>query len=219
MSPVTSPTTNAPDRAEIARRKALRRRHLLQRQTIIFGTIVTLLALSGVLALGVYLRVIPPPFDEGFYDAEAAGVEGDIVPCPAEGALPIAYGDITANVYNGAGTAGLAGGVATALQNTGVLTAYIANYAEGEYDGVVLIEAGRTGVASAYTVATLFPNSTIQFDPSRTDATIDIVLGTGYESMNDPAAIALDPTMPLAGAEGCTPYTQLPDPLATQEPA
>lgn len=216
---MTTPTTNAPDRAEIARRKALRRRHLVQRQTIIFGSIIAVMAVLGIASLAVYVQGAPSPFDRDFYNPDAGAVAQDVVPCPAEGALPVPYAEITANVYNGASTTGLAGRIATALQNAGVLTAHIANNPEGDYDGVVLIRAGRGGVSAAYSVAALFPDSVVMLDPTRGDATIDVVLGRGYESMNDPAEATPDPALPLVGSEGCTPYAQLPDPLTAQEAA
>ncbi|GMA30092.1 LytR C-terminal domain-containing protein [Litorihabitans aurantiacus] len=85
----------------------------------------------------------------------------------------------------------------------GVLIGTTANYAGGTYPGSTLIVTGNGGVSQAYTLAALFPNTEILFDPARTDAVIDLVLGDGYEAMNDPATSTLDPATPLVGLEGC----------------
>lgn len=205
-------------RAEALRRKALRRRHLLQRQTIIFGSIVALLAIAGLAAAGVYLGVLTPPFERGFTDTSTDGEAEVIVPCPADGALPVALNTITVNVYNGGSTTGLAGTIAAALQNAGVLTAQIDNYTAG-YAGATLIVTGREGVDAAYSVAALFPGATIELDPTRSDAVVDVILGAGYQQMNDPATATLDPTLALVGLEGCTAFTELPDPPAAGDAA
>lgn len=205
-------TTQALD--ESARRRTLRRRHLLQRQTIIFGSIMLVLAATGLAALGVFLGILPPPFDADFTDTSTPEVAEDITPCPPDGALPVAWPQITTNVYNGSSTTGLAGSIATSLQASGVLMVNVANYPNGSYDGATLLVTGVNGVASAYTLAAVFPGAVIQFDPLRTDTTVDVVAGAAYQPLLDPASNTPDPATPLTPREGCTPFTQLPVPSA-----
>lgn len=188
---------------DVARGKTLRRRHLLQRQTIVFGTLAVILIATGLAGLGVFLGILPSPFDREFTDLRAQEEAAQFTPCPAAGALPVGYDQITANVYNGTTRSGLAGSVSQAISGVGVVIGTTANYAAGTYPGTALIVTGGDGVTQAYTLAALFPGTEILYDPARTDATIDLVLGEGYENMNDPAVSSLDPATPIVGLEGC----------------
>ncbi|WP_454296357.1 LytR C-terminal domain-containing protein [Salana multivorans] len=201
---------------EAARRKSLRRRHLLQRQTIIFGSLTVILVALALAALGVFLNILPAPFDPDFTNDNAQVDTGPVVPCPAEGALPVEWSGITTNVYNGTTRGGLAGATAEALRATGVVTAIEANYPHGSYDGTVLITTGVEGISSAYSIAPLFPAYEILFDGTKTDGVIDVVVGRQFEAMT-PDASPLDPAAPIAAPEGCTPTNQLRT-VATETP-
>lgn len=194
---MTTPTDQA------ARRRALRRRHLLQRQTIIFGSMLVVLVAVVLAALGVLFNYLPPPFDPDFTDTEAESTAAEIIPCPSDGALPVAYTGITANVYNGSGRNGLAANTEGRLRGLGVATIAATNYPGGSYSGATLITAGPLGVDAAYSVAPLFPGATIVLDQTKADATIDIVLGEGFGEMANADEVTLDPSVPLVGLEGC----------------
>ncbi|HCX83647.1 MAG TPA: hypothetical protein DHV14_00590 [Micrococcales bacterium] len=194
---------------EAARRKQLRRRHLLQRQTIIFGSITVVLVVLGLAALGVFLGLVPPPFDPDFTADEEPTVAAEVTPCPADGALPVAWDQITVNVYNGTARSGLAAGVGATLNGLGVATAQVANYTGGTYPETTEISTGINGVAAAYTVGALFPDSVILLDPARQDATVDVIIGEKFTATNDPATSALDPATPITGREGCTPLSSI----------
>ncbi|PWD51649.1 hypothetical protein C8046_14340 [Serinibacter arcticus] len=193
--------TTTPDVAPSG--KSQRRRHLLQRQTIIFGTLTVILVAFALAALGVFLRILPAPFSSEFTDLEAQQEASLFTPCPAPGALPVPYETITANVFNGTDQSGLAGSTSEAISGVGVVIGTTANYAAGAYPGATLIVAGEQGVPAAYTLAALFPGAEIQFDAARADAVIDLVVGDQYVAMNDPAVSTLDPALPLVGLEGC----------------
>lgn len=199
-------TTQSTD--EAARRKSLRRRHLLQRQTIIFGSLTVILVALALAALGVFLKILPAPFDPDFTNTNVEVETGPVIPCPAEGALPVEWSQITTNVYNSTTRGGLAGTTAQALRATGVVTATEANYPGGQYDGTVLIRTGIEGISSAYSIAPLFPSYEILYDGTKTDAIIDVVVGRQFEAMTSDAS-PLDPEVPIEGLEGCTPTTQL----------
>ena len=207
---MTTPTYD-----EAARRKALRRRHLLQRQTIIFGSLIVILGALVLAALGVFLNILPAPFDPDFTNTEAETETGPIVPCPADGAIPVEWAAITANVYNGTTRGGLAATTAQALRDTGVATATEGNYTGGSYDGTVLITTGIEGISSAYSIAPLFPEHEILYDGTKSDEVIDVVVGSKFEAMSADAT-PLDPETPLVGPEGCTPISKLP--TVTTEP-
>lgn len=186
-----------------ARGKQLRRRHLLQRQTIVFGSLAIVLATVALAALGVFVGVLPPPFSSDFTDLRAQEEAAQFTPCPTAGALPVAYGEISANVYNGTDRSGLAASTSESLGAAGVVINAQANYAAGTYAGPTLIVTGYDGVSAAYTLAALFPGTQILYDPNRPDAVVDVVVGEAFESMADPAVSSLDPAVPLVGLEGC----------------
>lgn len=192
----------------MVRRRAVRRRHLHERQAVIFGTLITALVAAGLLGLGVYFGAIPAPFNVPF-----ATPSSDVAaaPCPPEGALPVPYDQITVNVYNGTTRAGLAGATAGELAGRGLVIGATGNETRGGYEGTVLIRTGPAGLAGAYTVAAIFDGAVVALD-ARADATIDVTLGSTFDSARAPEASALDPAAPLVAPEGCAPVGATPAP-------
>lgn len=172
-----------------------------------------ILAIAAVSAMGVYLDILPAPIDRDFTDLDAESEV--IVPCPPQDALPVEFTSVSANVFNATDRSGLAGEVGTSLQSAGILVGVIANYGES-YEGTALIRTGKTGVTSAYTAAYLLPGATIELDNTRADATIDIILGSEFGDVADPATAAPDLAVPLVGIEGCTPWESLPETTAAE---
>jgi hypothetical protein len=189
---------------EAARRRAVRRRHLHERQAVIFGTLITALAAAALLGLGVYVGAIPAPFDVPLKSPPAA--DGTTTPCPPDGALPVAYGDITVNVYNGTRRSGLASSTAQELAARGLVIGEQANDPRGRYDGATLVRTGPAGIPAAYTVAAIFPGAVVVLD-SRADATVDVTLGAVYQAMLPADRARLDPAVPLVAPEDCVPVT------------
>lgn len=193
-------TTTPPAHDAARRQKVVRRRHLLQRQSIIFGSLGIILVTLALAGLGVFVGVLPPPFSSDFTDLKAQEEAAQFTPCPDPGALPVSYTEITANVYNGSDTSGLAASTSESLAAAGVVIGTQANYAAGTYSGSTLIVTGAAGVSAAYTLASMFPGADMLFDPARTDASVDVVLGETFDAM---VGSSLDPALPLVGLEGC----------------
>ncbi|WP_127128315.1 LytR C-terminal domain-containing protein [Georgenia sp. SYP-B2076] len=186
-------------------RRAARRRHLQQRQTLVFGGLITVLAVVGLVSTAMWTGLLPAPFAREFSTAEPSDANLAI-PCVPADATPVAFSEITANVYNGTDRNGLAASSADSLTQVGVVVNQQANWPQGAYSGVVQVVVGPLGVTSGYTVARLFPSAVVSLDTSRTDETVDVVLGATYEAMLSADEIAaLDPAAPLASPEGCTP--------------
>lgn len=185
--------------------RAVRRRHLHERQAVIFGTLITALAAAALLGLGVYFRVIPAPFDVPIATPSAIDAASS-QPCPPDGALPVDYTQITVNVYNGTRRPGLAAATAAELAGRGLVVGEQANDPRGRYGGVVLIRTGPSGVPAAYTVAAMFPGAVVALD-ARGDTTIDVTLGSDFESIAAADTSRLDPATPIAPPEGCVPLT------------
>jgi hypothetical protein len=189
---------------EAALRRAARRRRLQQRQTVVLGGLVVILLVAALIAGAMWSGLLPAPFSRDFSREEPTGQQV-VQPCVPGGAVPVDLGSVTANVYNGTDTAGLAATTAEALGAAGVLINQQANWPQGSYEGVAQIVTGPLGVSAGYTVARLFPESVVTLD-ARTDESVDVVLGSGYTKMLSADEIAaLDPAAPLTSPEGCQP--------------
>jgi LytR cell envelope-related transcriptional attenuator len=204
-----------PDRA-----RTLRRRHMHERQAVIFGVLLAALALAGLGALAVYTGTLGVPFlARGFSTpAPAAGITAP--PCPPEGAAPVPYAQITVNVLNGSKVPGLAAQTAAALTDRGFVVAKTANSPES-VTGTARLVFGAAGVAGAYTLAAQLDKPALALD-ARADATVDITVGTGYVGLVSADAIKLDPTVPFAAPAGCVPISQItlaPAPAKTTDGA
>jgi len=191
---------------DAAVRRVARRRRLQQRQTVIFGGLITILLVAALIAGAIWSGLLPAPFTRDF--SREASTEAPVVqPCVPDGATAVPLGSITANVYNGTDTAGLAATTGEVLGGSGVLINQQANWPQGEYTGVVQIVTGPLGVTAGYSLARLFPEAVVTLD-GRSDESVDVVLGSGYTKMLSADEIAaLDPEAALTSPEGCTPVT------------
>lgn len=188
---------------EAARARAARRRHLQQRQTVIFGTLVAALLVIALLGGAVWSGVIPSPIEVPINSGEPAATPAPVAPpCPPADTTPVPYEEISANVLNGTERQNLAGQTAATLQNLGV---QIGRQANGTpYGGVVQVTTGPLGVASAYTIAAVFTSAQIVLD-GREDATVDVLLGEGFEGVLDAEDVTLDPKEPIPAPADCRP--------------
>lgn len=184
-----------------------------------------LIAGLAVVALGafaVFTEAIPAPFARGFTTASPTlGPASAPPPCPPEGTLPVAYQNIPVNVLNATRRGGLATDTATALATRGFVIASTGN-ATTSVTGVARISFGAAGVGSAYTLAAQIEGTTLVLD-ARADTTVDLILGTEFAALLDPATILLDPAVPLIGMDGCVPLSeaevQPPAAVPTEVPA
>lgn len=191
------------DPAEAARRRAARRRHLQQRQTLVFGILITAMVAVALVGAAVWSNVIPSPIARPFSSPAPTEAAVASAPCPPANALPAPFGEITANVYNATDQNGLAARTASGLAQLGVVISQEPNYG-GSFEGVADIVSGPRGLQAAYTVAEVMPGATVTLD-GRDDATIDVVLGGAFGEIPAPEAITLDPEQPLTPPPGCTP--------------
>lgn len=210
----------APDR-----QRTLRRRHLHERQAVVFGSLVAMLAVVGLGSAAVYTGVMSAPFLDREFSSpppEETGAALPPAPCPAEGTLPLPYGSVQVTVLNASGRTGLAGATATGLTTRGFVVLTTGNYPTS-LSGTAQITFGEAGIAAAYTLAAQLDRPVLVLD-TRVDATVDLVLGDTYADLLDPAAVVLDPAAPLVGVTGCVPLEEArasavpgPTPSATEE--
>jgi len=196
--------------------RTLRRRHMHERQAVVFGVLLAGLAVAGLGAAALYTDALDLPFLDREFSAEPTeAAEETRTYCPPEGALPVATGEITVDVYNGSGLDGLAGETANALTERGYVIGGKGN-APSEVTGAGRIIYGAAGIQAAYTLQAYVPDAVLQLD-GRTDTRVDLVVGTEFAGILPPDQVALDPAAPLLGPEGCIPFTELTAPPADAE--
>ena len=101
---------------------------------------------------------------------------------------------VTVNVYNSTDRAGLAASVAKSLRTQGFKVVNVDNDPLGRsISGVGEIRHGSTGAAAATLAATRLSGAKLVLD-NRTDATVDLVLGTTFKVLSVPPNVV--PTKP-----------------------
>ncbi|MEZ0446947.1 LytR C-terminal domain-containing protein [Cellulomonas sp. ICMP 17802] len=200
------------------RGRQLRRRHMHERQAVIFGVLLAALALAGLGAAAVFTGSLNlPVFAREFAAEPSPTATQDPYPCPPAGALPVPYGQITVKVYNATNRVGLAGATAASLAERGFVIG-AKETAAVRYDGTARIIFGTTGVAAAYTLAAQLDGAVLILDP-RTDPSVDLALGAEFAELKPVEQVTLDPAAPLVAPAGCTPFDQVVAPVATEPPA
>jgi len=195
------------------RARELRRRHMHERQAVVFGVLLASLAVAGLGAAALYTDSMSLPFLEREFSVKPTAVAGAVdTYCPPEGALPVPAGEITVDVYNGANIGGLAGRTATDLTDRGFVIGVTEN-APSAFTGVARIIYGAAGSAAAYTLQAHLPDAVLQND-ARTDALLDLIVGKEYTNLLPLEEVVLDPAAPLVGPEGCTPFAEMTAPAA-----
>ncbi|MDO5672689.1 MAG: LytR C-terminal domain-containing protein [Actinomycetaceae bacterium] len=185
--------------------RAWRRRNLLRRQIVVFGTIAIVGALLVVLALPFASGLLSLPIGSSFSAEEVA--DPDLPPCVPEGAPP-ALEEIVANVLNGTTRGGLAQETAASLKEFGVSVGPVGNNPTGVYSGNVEIQAGRTGVANAYSLSRLFPGAVVVLT-QRPSAQLDVILGEEFiGTITKDQWSAIDKKEPVSPLENCTPISE-----------
>lgn len=178
-----------------------RRRHLQQRQTVVFGSLIAGLLVVGLAAGAMWVGILPAPVEIPIKSPEAD--EAAAPPCPPPDTPPVPFSEISANVLNGTNRSGLAAGTAAGLAEHGVNIAQQENAPAG-YDGVARILTGPTGVAEAYTVAALFADARVELD-GRTEDILDVTVGEDFEGLLPEESVELDDETPLAQPADCEP--------------
>ncbi|QAY71767.1 LytR family transcriptional regulator [Xylanimonas protaetiae] len=197
-----------------------RRRREHERQAVVYGVLVAVLAVVGLGALAIFTGAVDAPFARGFTPSDPE--DPFTPPClPAvegqpDGALPLAYGDVHVNILNATGPDGVAGIAAanrTVLFQRGFAINSVGNHTPMLNHSE--LRFGEQGIVAAYTLALQFPRMRLVMD-AREDATVDLLVGLNFDRPLDQDAVS---TGPLTNMDGCKPaaeITKLPAP--TVEP-
>ncbi|WP_323960178.1 LytR family transcriptional regulator [Arthrobacter sp. JZ12] len=142
---------------------------------------IVLVLLVAVLAAAVYFALA---LARGDIKLEAGELPAPIVPdaCPAGPFEPVDPKSVTVNVLNSTSIAGLADNAATALEERGFAVELIGNRTIGSTNMTAVVVSGPDGYAQAFTLQRLIPNS-VYLEDERPDATVDVVLGSEFESL------------------------------------
>ena len=123
---------------------------------------------------------------------------------------------VTVNVYNSTDRSGLAASVAKTLRTQGFKVVEVANDPFGRsISGVGEVRHGRSGTTAATLAATRLAGARIVLD-TRTDATVDIVLGNKFTTLSAPPKVA--PAKPSRATPKPTP-APIPKPAAKPTPS
>ena len=187
--------------------RALRRRHMHERQAVVFGVLLACLAVAGLGSAAMYTGALSLPFLDRPFSAEPTeDAAATKVYCPPEGALPVPPDQITVDVYNSTKIAGFGSRTKEALADFGFVVGTVDN-TDAEAPGVGRIIYGVQGSAAAYTLYSYAPGATLVLD-GRQDAVVDIVLGADFALVPDDTQVGLDPAVPLVGPEACIPLAE-----------
>ena len=185
---------NEAERVRLARRRKLRHR-------IVIGLLAAVL-LAGALFAFAVLRgwiVLSEPVEKPVASTE----------CPAG---PFSYqppDTITVNVYNTTPTAGLATQVSEALVERGFQKGTVDNSSVNREGMTAVIISGPEGEAAAFTLQQQIPE-TLYSQDARADATVDVVLGSGYVALVPAENVSTAATGPMS----CPSMTETPAPPA-----
>lgn len=137
------------------------------------GSLLAVLVLSGLLTL---------PGISDFTESTVEAETGDVV-CPPENASPASLEGVRVKVLNATGRPGLAGTVGERLAKYGAAPEEPGNFV-GQFYGTTRLSAGKGHIEEAYTIARLFPDSSVRYDEASTDL-ITIVIGEHFSEMLD----------------------------------
>ena len=187
------------------RQQQLRRRHMHERQAVLYGSLIALMAMAALGSAAVYTGVLSVPFLQKEFSTPPTDAVSEVPdpPCPPAGAMPVGYTGITVHVLNGSDRTGLATQTAGTLAERGFVIASTGDYPT-DLPTAVQLNFGEAGIPSAYTLAANLENPVMVLD-TRTDFSVDLVLGEAFAGLLDPTMVLLDPAAPLEIPPSCVP--------------
>lgn len=152
--------------------------------------VVAVLA-AGLVAAAMYFGYIGGP---GGTDVAITSP----TPCVTAAAKPLDPRKVKVNVYNATSRSGLAAGTADELRAKRFSVGVVANDPTGaKVSGTALVRYGPKGAASAKLVAAQVKGAKLVRD-RRTNATVDLVLGNGFNGLSSVVVATAAPSVPCA---------------------
>ena len=177
------------------------------RQATVIGSILAFMVIAVAVSLLVSLGSLPA-YNPGFSQPKSTSTYAP-PPCPPDGAKTVDVTTLTINVYNGSESVGLATTVQQELEEAGLTVASASDWPGGIYNGEVQILSSKGSLTNAYSLAQVFPNSTVKIDESLSDddATVSVVLGKEYlqNALNADEIKLLGSDKPITAPSDCVP--------------
>ncbi|WP_083371705.1 LytR C-terminal domain-containing protein [Paraoerskovia marina] len=209
-----------------ARDRRRRREH--ERQALVFGILIAILAVIGVGSLAVYTGAVESPFNRGF---TTIGESKDTLqqPCVPDETMPVSYKSVSVTVLNASGRTGIATITGDMLVDRGFQVAEVGNALDengnAEELPYTLVSSNAAGLAAAYTVAAQLTNSAVVLD-DRPEPTVDVRVGANFDGLIPEDEVTLEADVPLTSPDQCTDVEDItprhspePEPEATEEGA
>jgi hypothetical protein len=154
------------------------------RHGVVLAVLAVLLAAAVLVAFGIARG-----------DIRIAALEPSPQPTQGCPAGPFKYqkpATVRVNVYNASTVGGLAGATAEKLRKRSFNVAEVGNRTVNRRGMTAIIVSGPAGRAGAFTLQRLIP-STEYVEDGRTDASVDVVLGSGFEALVPPKKVDRKP--------------------------
>src|SRR5690349_12873541 len=170
-----------------------------RRQAWTFATLVSLVLVTGFVALGQAMR---------WWTIGGETTRSVRLPCPSETAAD--PDQVTLRIYNATDRFGLARTVAREFQARGFTVAAIGNDASGQvYQQPAIVRHGAAGKLAARSVAAQVVGPVSVQQDGRDTKSVDLVLGRGYQAMV-PRPQASKAIAPVPTPVGCRRVTSAP---------
>ncbi|MCL2423110.1 MAG: LytR C-terminal domain-containing protein, partial [Micrococcales bacterium] len=170
-----------------------------ERQSVLFGVIFAVLAVSLLVGAAVYTEVVHLPFMNRPFSTPYTEPP-PVVPCPPEGMLPVGTDQISVQVFNTTTYGGLARTTGGELEKYG-FTVGEPGSSEKRLSKTEILFGPET-IPHAYTLALYVPKAQLRYDSKRDGTTVDLMLGSDGPSVVDPQIHTNEPLQP---ADGCKP--------------
>ncbi|WP_067503272.1 LytR C-terminal domain-containing protein [Actinoplanes sp. TFC3] len=140
----------------------------------------------GVLMIAALVTVIVAVVRDTQNEPLADACKGAVM---VNATLPRGTNDITVRVFNGTKEPGLAAALTNDLKNRGFQTEKPGESTKRIKD-VAIFRYGPKALSSAWLLRAFFLNqATPEFDPKRTSATVDVIVGAGYQQLATPTEV------------------------------
>lgn len=190
MSTDPTPTNNVPP-TQTARQRY--RAIMARRQMKVFGVTIAATATALAIALLGMVGILPFPFGNEFSRAVTYAEFGD-TPCPTDGVYALPPGEAQLQVLNASSISGLAGSIASVLEEGGYAISLVDN-AQSPFRGNVQIEVGPASVDQGYSIARLFGDPVRIRLKDLPPETITVILGEGFNTDLAPTADSIAATL------------------------
>lgn len=186
--------------ADDVRRRGLRVRRTRRvriTQLVVFSILAIALVGIGAYALDELREPVAEP---GVIEPKTFGEGAVEVACPDPDAVPLPPAEVTVRVLNGTTRSGLAGDVTDALADRGYGVGDPGNTRSAS--GAALVVYGPEGYLAAQSVRAQLTEVELQMD-GREGAAVDLLLGEGFEGLEEAEAAGAALEEPVAAPEGC----------------